>query len=281
MKILIKPNVPIEDYKKNKEIDGFILPLEGYAVDYEKYFTLKDVEVVKENTTFEVFVVINRMFFNKDIEILKELLLELEKLKVTGIFFYDLAVLELSKTMNLKTPLVWNNTHMVTNYEVCNYYQKKGIKYAVLSNEITFKEAIEIYKNTNIILMFPLLLYPTVANSYRHLVTNYDKINHHFNDKYLEIEEQVTKEKYFAFENPFGTTFKYGKVLNNIPVYTKLKELNFPYVILQEDFIEHEKFIKILSTINKKDSIQEIEKLVGKNTGFLEKETIYKVKKNG
>lgn len=281
MKILIKPNTSIKNYLDIKTIDGVLLPLDGYSTDYDKYFTLDDISFVKHKTKLEVFVVLNRMFFNRDIDRLKELLLNLESLELSGIFFYDLAVLQLARTLKLKTPLVWNNTHMVTNTETCNYYFKKGVKYAVLSNEITFKEMIEIYDKSDITLMFPLLLYPTVANSYRHLITNYDKVYKTSSARHLKIEERVTKENYLVFENSFGTTFKYGKVLNNTSIFAKLKSIDFPYVILQEDFIEHDKFKQILSILKNDEDVSKIDDLIGNNTGFLEKETIYKVKKNG
>lgn len=281
MKILIKPTKKIEEYQN---IDGIILPLKNYSVDYENDYSIEEIRKIKENFSKEIFIVINRMIFNRDIDHLKEVLKEIETLQVTGIFFYDLALLKLKEELKLKTDLVWNAPHMTTNYKTCNYYQAKKVKYAYLSNEITLKEALEIKEKSKIIPMFTLIGYPTVAMSNRHLITNYHKMHNLENNERLEIEEKVTKEKYYLYENEFGTTFKYGKVLNNIEALEKLKQVNFPYLILIEDGIDHSIFLKVLENVNqnieKNAPLDEIYHLIGDNTGFLKKETIYKVKKD-
>lgn len=281
MKILIKATKNIEEYQ---HIDGLILPLKDYSTDYESDYTLEEIIEIRKNTNKEIFIVMNRMIFNKDIKELKEVLKKIENLKITGIFFYDIAFLQLKQEMNLKTDLVWNATHMTTNYKTCNYYYEKKVKYAYLSNEITLKEILEIKEKSKIIPMITMISYPTVATSNRKLITNYHKMHNLEEKKNLEIEEKVTKEKYLVTENKFGTTFKYGKILNNIEALEKLKEVDFPYLILIEDGIDHSTFQRILTIIdqNRKKSkkVDEIYSLIGNNTGFLNKETIYKVKKD-
>ena len=117
------------------------------------------------------------MIFNKDLDSLKNVLLDIDKIGVTGIFYYDVSVLEFNKELNLKADLVWNANHMVTNYETCNYYFSKGVKYAYLSNEITLDETLEINKKSSITPMFTMvsisLLLVQVLDIY--LKTNYYK----------------------------------------------------------------------------------------------------------
>lgn len=277
MKILVKPMGKIDEYKN---IDGLILPLKGYSVDYLSYYTLDEVKSIKNKFTKEIFVVINRMITNKDIDKLKEVLMEIEKLNITGIFFYDLAVLQLKKELDLRTDLVWNASHMTTNYKTCDYYYEKGVKYAYLSNEITLDEVLSIKDKSKIVPMFTLISYPVVATSFRHLVTNYNKVYGLDNNNSLEIIERVSNEKYLLNEGEFGTTFKYGKILNNCSALTKLREVAFPYVVLIEDMIDHDVFLRVLDIIKNNGSLSLINDLVGDNTGFLNKETIYKVKKD-
>ncbi len=282
MKLLIKPNSYTEEFTN---CDGLILPLKNYSVDYETYFTLNEIKTIRNTFKKEIFVVINKMIFNNEIEKISIILKELDSLNITGIFFYDLAILQLKQDLNLKIDLVWNATHMTTNYKTCDYYHEQGVKYAYLSNEITLKETLEIKEKSQIIPMFTLIAYPPVAMSRRHLITNYNKMHNLENNDYLEIEEKVTKEKYKVFENINGTTFKYSKVLNNTEALEQLVKVDFPYLILIEDGIEHKVFINILNIINNylttNSSLKEISDLIGNNTGFLNKETIYKVKKNG
>lgn len=277
MKILVKPMGKIEDYKN---IDGLILPLKGYSVDYLNYYTIDEIREIRNKFTKEIFIVINRMIFNNDIDYLRKILKEIDILNVTGIFFYDLAILQLKKELDLKTDLVWNASHMTTNYKTCDYYYNKGVKYAYLSNEITFNEVISINEKSKIISMFSLVCYPVVATSFRYLVSNYNGVYRLKGNNSLEILERVTNDKYRLYESEFGTSFKYGKILNNLGVLDKLRDIDFPYGILIEDGIEHDIFMKVLDFIGGNGSLSLINDLIGTNTGFLNKETIYKVKKD-
>ena len=277
MKVLVKPVLDVSHYKN---VDGVILPLKGYSTDYDTYYTMDEIVSIKEKFSGEIFVVLNRMFFNRDIDDLACVLRKLEQLELTGIFFYDLAVLQLKDELDLKTDFVWNSTHMVTNYETCNYYFKRGVKYAFLSNEITLDEILEIKEKSKITPIFMLIGYPVVANSYRHLVTNYNKMHHQDLHDKIGIHERVSGENYIVCENEFGTTFK-ADVVNHVAALDLLEKVNFPYVVLNEDLMEHDVFMEILDIIINHKDLERIYELIGNNTGFLYKETIYRVKKNG
>ena len=162
MKILIEP-LSIENLQV-ENVDGYVLPLQNYAVQSKKYFTLEEIKKVrKKYPEKEIFISLNKNFFNAEIEPLKELLLELDKLHFNGIFFYDLAILELKRELNLTTDLVWSQTHMVNNYKTCNYYHSKGVKYALISKEITLEEILEIINKTTITPMVEVVGLPSVA----------------------------------------------------------------------------------------------------------------------
>ena len=237
MEILIKPTNNILEYK---EVDGFILPLLNFSVDYKNYYSLDDIKKIVSETDKKIFVVINKMIENDEIENLKEVLLELDKLNISGVFFYDLAVLELKKELNLNIDLVWNNTHMVTNYYTSNYYYDKGCKYSYLSNEITIDEIIEFKKNAKAKLIFMLLGYPVVSFSKRKLLTNSDF------DKELKIKEPKSLQEYKVIESEFGTTFKYNKIRNNASCLKELIDNKLDYIYLIEDDINHNSFLEAL-----------------------------------
>lgn len=276
MKILIKPTNNIDEYK---EADGFVLPLTSFSVDYNNSYTIKDIEDICNNTDKEVFVVINKMLENDEIENLKEVLLKLDKLGIMGVFFYDLAVLELKKELNLKIDLVWNNTHMVTNYYTCNYYYDNGCKYSYLSNEVTLDEIIDIKKKTKCSLIFMLLGYPVTSFSKRKLLTNSSF------DKELVITEPVSKQEYKVVESEFGTTFKYNKVRNNASCLKELMDNKMDYIYLIEDDINHDSFVEALKLTkeyienNNLDYVNKMRDIFGSDTGFLYRKTIYKVTK--
>ncbi len=274
MEVLIKPTSNILEYK---EADGFVLPLLNFSVDYNNYYTIDDIKKIHKETNKKIFVIINKMIENDEIDNLKNTLIELDKLKICGIFFYDLSIIELKKELNLKIDLVWNNTHMVTNYYTCNYYYDKGCEYSYLSNEITMNEIIELKKNTKSSLIFMLLGYPVVSFSKRKLLTNGEF------DKEIIIKEPKSGQEYRVIESEYGTTFKYNKIRNNFSCLKELIDNNIDYVYLIEDDINHNDFLQALKFtkqyIKKQDDeyIKRMRNIFGSDTGFLYRKTIYKV----
>lgn len=285
MKILIEP-LSIENlYAEN--VDGYILPLQNYAVQNKKYFTLEEIKKVRENhPEKEIFISLNKNFFNAEIEPLKELLLELDKLHFNGIFFYDLAILELKRELNLTTDLVWSQTHMVNNYKTCNYYHSKGVKYALISKEITLEEILEIINKTTITPMVEVVGLPSVAFSKRHLLTNYyTDLNKPVN-KELLITEKNTNTLYEVLEDEAGTNFFLNTVMNGTSIIKDLFSVKAPYIIMREYGLESSFFSKLLEDTKKyiEGSCLD-EEYIAKykdygNTNFFFKKTIYKVKKD-
>jgi collagenase-like PrtC family protease len=270
------------EYKKIGA-QAFIFALKDFSCGYENYFSLDDIKKVKEdNKDIEIFVSLNKNFFNDEIDKLEEVLIKLNDINIDGVLFYDMAVLRLRNKNKLKLDLVWDQTHMVTNYNTCNYYYDKGVKYGVVSKEITVDEIIEINDKTKMKLMTNVFGYPIMSYTRRSLVTNYyesSKIKDY--DKHKIIVNNG--EEYIINEEDYGTALYYGKLLNGSNIMDKI---NTDYLILNESFIDKDLFIKILTLFKKLNSkydekvAKEIDELVGDYRGFFFTKTIYKVKKN-
>ena len=267
-------------------VDGIILPLEGFSVESKCFFTLEEIKSISSNVKCEVFVKVNKNFMNEDIEGLKRVLLELDKCNISGIFFYDLAVLELKNELSLRVPLVWNQTHMVNNYKTCDYYYSKGVKYALLGKEITLEEIVEITTLSKISTMVEVVSKPSVAFSKRLLVTNYFKDLGKKGDSSLTIHERGTDQDYELFENNDGTSFFLDIITNGTGVISDLYKACVPYIIMREYGIDcfKELLVDTMEYIKgkcmDKSYIDKYKKL-GDSTNFFFRKTIYKVKKNG
>ena len=267
-------------------VDGIILPLEGFSVESKCFFTLEEIKSISSNVKCEVFVKVNKNFMNEDIEDLKRVLLELDKCNISGIFFYDLAVLELKNELSLMVPLVWNQTHMVNNYKTCDYYYSKGVKYALLGKEITLEEIVEITTLSKISTMVEVVSKPSVAFSKRLLVTNYFKDLGKEGDSSLTIHERGTDQDYELFENNDGTSFFLDIITNGTGVISDLYKACVPYIIMREYGIDcfKELLVDTMEYIKgkcvDKSYIDKYKKL-GDSTNFFFRKTIYKVKKNG
>lgn len=277
MKLLIEK---IDNNFDNIKTDGLILSLKDFSVQSIKYFSIEEIKEIVNKYNINIYLKINKNIFNKDIDKLKEVLLELDKLDIKGIFFYDLSILKLKKELKLKTDLILDMTHMTTNSSNCNYFYKEGVNYALLSKELTVDEINLTKKNTNIKIMVELISRATIAFSKRKLLTSFNKFHNYENKNKLEINEKVTKRDYIVTETSEGTSFYNKDVTNGLPYIDKL---NVDYIIIREYGIDN--FNELSNDIydhihnNKKIDVEKYNYL-GNYHGFFEEETYYKVKDN-
>lgn len=282
MKLLIEPSTKNSLY--SEYVDGIILPLENYAVESVITFSIVEIKEISKNSKCEIFIKINKNLLNEDIEDLTKILKELDKLNITGVFFYDLAILELKTELKLKLDLIWNQTHMVNNYRTCDYYYNHGVKYALLGKEITLAEIIEIINNSKITSMVEVVSKPSVAFSKRKLVTNYYKDLGKDIKNDIIVKEKVTNSNYEFIEDSNGTSIFLDKITNGTSVIKDLYKANCEYIIFREYGIDNFKELVIDTKEYIKNKCSDDKyvfkyKKLGDSTNFFFKKTIYRVKK--
>lgn len=282
MKLTVVSNVSnIEEYKKIGA-DAFIFGLKNYCSGYYNSLSLEEIKKLREDYDGELFIAINKNIFNEELKELEEALIFLDKIHVDGVLFYDLSILYIKRRLNLALPLVWNQTHMVTNYNSCNYYYNKGVEYGVVASEITLEEVNELNNKTNMKLFLNVLGYQVMSYSRRNLVDNFFKSI----GKVREKESYIIKnngEDYLIKQEDNGACLFSHKVLNGSVV---ISNTQVDYVIFNDMDIPHDVFTKCLclfrNLIDTKDEkfVKEIDSLIGEDRGFFFNKTIYKVKKN-
>ncbi|MDD4282886.1 MAG: U32 family peptidase [Bacilli bacterium] len=269
--------------------DAFLIGVEGLSINLPVYFKIEEIiEIVEylNNKNKEVFISLNKNIKNSDLPIFEEIMIKLNNLNIKGVFYYDVAVINLWKKNTLNYDLVWAQEHFVTNYDTCNYYKNLGVNYGLLSSEITLEEIIEIIKNTDMKLIMPAFGYLPMFASFRHLVNNYldffDK-EKKINNYYMEKEGK----KYPVIDEYNGTIVYSGNIINGLSEIVKLKEVGLDYILLSSVQIEEAKFLKVVAMFNEvnidnKDILdsQIYEMFDNIDKGFLYKETVYKVKKS-
>ncbi len=239
----------------NDKVDAYLVPLKELSINYQNTFTLEEIKEIKKLNK-EIFVFVNKNIENKELNKLEETLKEIEKLNINGIIFYDIAIVELKRKLNLKTDLVWHQEHMTNNYGTVNYWYKKGVKYTYLSSEITKREIDEIKAHTKAKIFVTVFGYIPMFTSKRHLVKNYLET--------FEIKgngNTIHKEgkNYNIEDNENGTTVYSSYILN-------VKDnINADYLVYNSNQIPN--FEALLNNNN-----------IEEETGFLYQETIYKVK---
>ncbi len=266
--------------------NSFIIGLKDFSINYLEYSLEEIKELIKSYPEIELFISLNKNIFNDDLSDLEKNLIELDKLNLKGVFFYDLSILSLCKKNNLKLPLVWSGEHLTTNYNTCNYYYDKGCQYAYLSSDITLSEMKEIKEKSQIKLIAFVFGYPEVSFSKRKLLTNYFLHNNEVKEKDWYSISSDNQNSYFIKESPLGTRILYGNIMNGIKPFNELRN-TLDYALLNEELMEHDLFIKCLAVykdlldnkIDVESANNKIYELTNSDdTVFYYKKTIYKVK---
>ena len=284
MKVLVEvANKKISNYVDC--CDALLLGLENFSVLNSVTFSVDEIrKITKDYPDIDVFVKMDKNLFNDEINDVRHVLQELEQMSIRGVFFYDLAILELKQELSLSLDLVWSQIHMVTNYRTCDYYQQQGVRYALLSKEITLDEILDIVKKSSVLSIVEVVSLPSVGYSRRKLLSNYYKDLKELTHSTLSVLEKVTDKKYLVKEEDEGTGFFLDEVLNGTSVIKPLYEAGVSYVLFREEGISS--FMELLMHTKTYidggciDSgyVSKYKKL-GDSTGFFFKKTIYRVKK--
>lgn len=273
--------------------DGFFIGIKGYSYGFNNLLDLDEltnyIDMIKKSNK-EIFITFNRLYYNSEINDLKEVIKSIIDLDITGICFSDLGVLNILNELDYKGDILWYSNHLGTNSKTINFLNKRNVNYFLLSNEITIEEIIKIKNNSNGKIGCTLYGHLNMATSSRKLLTNYFEFINKSKDKdtYI-IEDKVKKEDYIITEG-FNTDFYTKKVLNGIKFFPELINNNIDFIYLDDYFIDGNNFYNVIEAFsslrnasNDKSFVNKLEQVVNTNTyedtyyGFLEKKTVYKV----
>lgn len=269
-KILLK----INDVKElSYEADGYILGIDKYSFLFGKTFNIDEIKKIKDDLKKkEIFVSFNRVIFNDELEDYKKKLEKVDNLGVKGIIVGDIATL----TYDIKTNIILDQTHLNNSFYAINHYYNNGVYGTVLTNDITLSEINDIKKNTKSVLFKQVFGYPHLSTSKRKLISNY-KEYFNINDasSIYEISEKNSSNSYKIIEDSCGTHILGDKVLNLLSF-----DIDVDYKIVDGFMLGDVKKVLEIFMNNKKDKNDWINDTYNASYGFINKETIYRVKKD-
>lgn len=270
-------------------VDGYLFGIDGYSINMPVYYSLEELKpIIKKiaNEKKEVFISLNKNMHASDLDGLKTLLQQLDQLPIAGIFYYDIALVELKKEGVYHLPIIWNQEHLATNYNTCLFWKNQGVDMACLSNEITLDEIKNIRSHIDMPLIVPIFGYLPMFASRRHLVQNYLTK--------FELEQKsglyyIKKEGYTypIIDHEAGTEVYSHDILNGLSESLILKQLGIDYVLFNSFQITNEQMLEVVKLYHELTEENQIEtegKLASLfpnlDKGFFYKETIFKVKKH-
>lgn len=269
-------------------VDGIIFGIKGMCVNCLEVDYSDSIELIKDikNHNKKVFIFLNKNMHNSDLLHLEEILIELSKYDIDGVFYADVAVINIYNRLDLNYDLIWSSEHVTTNYSTINYWNNIGTKGTFISNEITLDEIIEIRNNTNSKLFVQVFGYMPIYVSMRHAVKNY--LEHFAMSDNSEIN-YISKEgnTYPIIDNETGTMVYSSNILNALEESLEFDTKGIDYLILNMFNIDTDKQNKVLKIYNTvtTNNVSEYNKEICSlfdniDKGFLYRKTVFKVKKN-
>ena len=113
-----------------------------------------DIDEIKEACNYahklnkKVYVTVNIVFHNEDIEGLRKYLIDLAKCGVDAIIVSDPLVINIVKENKIELPIHISTQYSTVNYETVNFWKNLGVERVVLGRELNKEEIKEIIDKT-------------------------------------------------------------------------------------------------------------------------------------
>ncbi len=118
-----------------------------------KNFSIEDIKEAVEfahKLNKRVYVTVNIVFHDKDLNGLKDYMLTLDKIGVDAFIVSDVVVMQMMRDLKIKAELHVSTQASTLNYEAVKFYQSLGAKRVVLAREASKKDIERIKKETGI-----------------------------------------------------------------------------------------------------------------------------------
>lgn len=200
---LIIPNKKELDLYTSYNFNTFILPLDGYSIGFNVYYTIEEINEL--SLKYNVYVMMNK-FLHKKIEEFRKIYSKFNsniKFIVEDIGLTD--VIE-------KDRLVLYENHILSNYKAINFLGSLDIKNVVINNDLTITELLEIQDKTNSNLYYFYVGKNSLMYSRRNLVSNYNKYYNLDNTNSYKLTEKVSKKVLDIYEEVDGSVVYFDKI---------------------------------------------------------------------
>jgi len=250
-----------------KNVDGIILSIDKLSVNDSFYIDVNELDKIDFNDK-EVFVSLNKLMHNSDLELLRKVMLKLKDTNVR-IIFYDMAVYMIASEYDMVNKLVICQDHLNASVLSNKFYLNKGIKASYITSDITKDELLEIKEKSGMEVFFLGYGYAPIFYSRRYLISNYlEYIGLDKGNDYQIVSD--TGRVYPICEEEFGTTVYTEKPINLINHLDELKDID--YLVLKSNKISDDEFNKMVDKFINKEHIKD------DYIGFFNTKTIYRVK---
>lgn len=247
MKILTTINSSNIDFFLNSKADCLMLGFKDYATYLDYTFDLNTIRLISNHKNEkEIYVLMNRIIENNEIEKAREVLKELASLNINGIVILDIGLLQIAKEEHLLNKIVFSPSTYITNKDSASYFSSLGIKRLSPSKEISLNNIIEIKRNIQCEMEVMVYGHRNIFYSKRPLLDLYNQ--NYKTDVSVSYLKEEKRESLFPIKQNKQGTFVYSeKPLNLIHYLDKLIDNDIDYINIESNFINEEELNKVIN----------------------------------
>lgn len=283
MEIIVKVN-KLEDVYTLDNVDAYLLANRQFSYRFVESFCINKINKVRKyahDNNKKVYILVNKIFKDDDLEKLEVFLTKLKKANVDGIFFTDFAVFVLAEKLEMADKCIfYHETFLRNTYDILTY-QESGIKKIICSKDMHLKDIKLLPKENKDSYGIICFGYIPLYESQRKILTHYISMNKLpkslLYSNTLSLKEHTRDDRYKVIEQEGVSSIFDSKVYSYLPYIKELSE-NINMFIVDSLFFETSYIKEVVELIKKAhqgiDVAEELTKLdesISFTDGFLNK----------
>ena len=253
-KLIITPS-SIEEILLYKDADCYLLGNEAFSVRYNHCFNANELRKAKEiikSMNKEMFINVNKIFQETELDNLRGYLLFLKELEVDAILFSDFSVYQISKELGIENKcIMYHETYPLNTFdlEVILSFNLKGV---IISKEVE----LDMLRNTSKFNNVGIVAFGHIEmfNSKRKLLETYSD-EHNLNKDYVKsynvkVKEMTRENLYPLYQDDNGTNIFTSFVYSVLKDFKELLSFNMEYFIIDTIFLDKDYSLNVLNIFN-------------------------------
>lgn len=283
MEIIVKVN-KLEDVYTLDNVDAYLLANRQFSYRFVESFCINKINKVRKyahENNKKVYVLINKIFKDDELEKLEVFLTKLKKAKVDGIFFTDFAVFMLAEKLEMSDKCIfYHETFLRNTYDILTY-QESGIKKIICSKDMHLKDIKLLPKEKKDTYGIICFGYIPLYESQRKILTHYISMNKLpksiIHSTTLSLKEHTRDDRYKVIEQEGVSSIFDSKVYSYLSYIKELSE-NINMFIVDSLFFETSYIKEVVELIKKahrgidvNEQLIKLDESISFTDGFLNK----------
>jgi len=283
MKVITTINSKNVNFFLNSNADALMVGLDDWTTYLDETFSITEIkEILKNKNNKEIYVCINRIVEQHEINKVRDLIKELATFSIDGIVVMDMGILQIAKEEKLLDKIVFSPSTYLTNKDSAAYLSSLGIKRLVLAKEISLNNIFEIKKNVSSEVEITMYGYRNIFYSKRHVKSIYREAFEINDFEYLKEEK---REDLFPIKETDKGTFVFSaRPLSLWKYLPRMLENNIDYINVESNFLSEDELSDVIDSYKMAISLWNSDKFDNyinsvefDNTdeGFINKDSVY------